>query len=323
MELTKWVDQNKQAMVETLQQAVRIKSVREDAKPGKPFGDGPAKCLDFMLKKAADMGFTTENVDNYMGWCEYGEGPQMVAVLGHLDVVPEGDGWDRDPYSGDCDGTNVYGRGTMDDKGPTTAALYALKALKDSGVPLKRRIRILFGTNEETGSADMKHYLEKGGEIPVCGFTPDGEYPVINGEKGIINVTFSKKYTQSGPVVLKSLKGGSAFNVVPALAEAIVACAPAEATRLLEEVVKPEPKVQWEVVPEGLKVVAQGGTGPCGPSGTGRKRCRPAVQGPDPAALQRGSERDAGFPGRQDRSGGPRGIPGHLPGGCRFRETFL
>lgn len=258
MELTKWVDQNKKAMVETLQQAVRIKSVREDAKPGKPFGNGPAKCLDFMLEKAAAMGFRTENVDHYMGWCEYGEGPEMVAVLGHLDVVPEGDGWDRDPYSGDCDGTNVYGRGTMDDKGPTTATLYALKALKDSGVPLKRRIRILFGTNEETGSADMKHYLEKGGEIPVCGFTPDGEYPVINGEKGIINVTFSKKYTQDGPVILKSLKAGSAFNVVPALAEAMVACTPAEATRLLEEVVKPESKVQWEVVPEGLKVVAQG-----------------------------------------------------------------
>ena len=93
MELTKWVDQNKKAMVETLQQAVRIKSVREDAKPGKPFGDGPAKCLDFMLEKAAAMGFRTETVDHYMGWCEYGEGPEMVAVLGHLDVVPEGDGW--------------------------------------------------------------------------------------------------------------------------------------------------------------------------------------------------------------------------------------
>jgi len=171
MELAKLVEQNREAMVKTLQEAVRIKSVQEGALPGKPFGPGPARCLAYMLEEAEKMGFRTQNVDNYMGWCEYGEGPEMVAVLGHLDVVPEGDGWTRDPYGGEADGENVYGRGTMDDKGPTVAALYALKALKDSGVPLKRRIRILFGTNEETGSKDMQYYLDKGGEIPVCGFS--------------------------------------------------------------------------------------------------------------------------------------------------------
>lgn len=258
MDLSKLVDSNREAMVKTLQEAVRIKSVQEPAVPGKPFGEGPARCLAYMLEEAEKMGFRTQNVDNYMGWCEYGEGPEMVAVLGHLDVVPEGDGWTRDPYSGEADGENVYGRGTMDDKGPTTAALYALKALKDSGVPLKRRIRILFGTNEETGSQDMKHYLEKGGEIPVCGFTPDGEYPVINGEKGIINVTFEREYTQEGGLVLKEIKGGSAFNVVPALASATLLCAPAEATRILEQYGEKDPKVRWEVIPEGLKVTAEG-----------------------------------------------------------------
>ena len=137
MDLSKLVDSNREAMVKTLQEAVRIKSVQEPAVPGKPFGEGPARCLAYMLEEAEKMGFRTQNVDNYMGWCEYGEGPEMVAVLGHLDVVPEGDGWTRDPYSGEADGENVYGRGTMDDKGPTTAALYALKALKDSGVPLE------------------------------------------------------------------------------------------------------------------------------------------------------------------------------------------
>ena len=82
----------------------------------------------------------------------------------------------------------------MDDKGPTMAALYAMAALRDSGLPLKRRIRILFGTNEETGSNDMKYYKSHGGELPVMGFTPDGEYPVINGEKGIINVNYEEDY---------------------------------------------------------------------------------------------------------------------------------
>lgn len=258
MELAKLVEQNREAMVKTLQEAVRIKSVQEGALPGKPFGPGPAQCLAYMLEEAEKMGFRTQNVDNYMGWCEYGEGPEMVAVLGHLDVVPEGDGWTRDPYGGEADGENVYGRGTMDDKGPTVAALYALKALKDSGVPLKRRIRILFGTNEETGSKDMQYYLDQGGEIPVCGFTPDGEYPVINGEKGIINVTFEREYAQSGPLILKEIKGGSAFNVVPALASALLQCEPAEAARILERYGEKDPKVQWEVIPEGLKVTAQG-----------------------------------------------------------------
>ena len=115
MDLAKLVDSNREAMVKTLQEAVRIKSVQEPAVPGKPFGEGPARCLAYMLEEAEKMGFRTQNVDNYMGWCEYGEGPEMVAVLGHLDVVPEGDGWTREPYSGEADGENVYGRGTMDD----------------------------------------------------------------------------------------------------------------------------------------------------------------------------------------------------------------
>ena len=87
-----------------------------------------------------------------MGWCEFGEGDEMIAVLGHLDVVPEGEGWTFDPFGGEIRDGKIFGRGLMDDKGPTMAALYAMAALRDSGLPLKRRIRILFGTNEETGS---------------------------------------------------------------------------------------------------------------------------------------------------------------------------
>lgn len=258
MDLAKLIDENRDNMVKTLQGAVRINSVQGKAEPGFPFGKGPAACLDYMLKEADKMGFRTQNVDNYMGWCEYGEGPAMVAVLGHLDVVPAGDGWTKDPFSGDADGKNVYGRGTMDDKGPTTSALYALKAIKDSGIPLKKRIRILFGTNEETGSQDMQHYLDTGGEIPVCGFTPDGEYPVINGEKGIINVVYGKNYTQSGPLQLVKISGGSAFNVVPALAAAELACDKKTADAIVKEFGGSDPKVTVELAAPGLKVTAEG-----------------------------------------------------------------
>jgi succinyl-diaminopimelate desuccinylase len=177
-----------------------------------------------MLDTGKSLGFTVRNLDNQAGWCEYGAGTEMVAVLGHLDVVPAGEGWNGDPFSGDIRDGKVFGRGSMDDKGPTVAAFYALRALKESGLPLRRRIRILMGTNEETGSADMKYYLAHGGEKPVMGFTPDGEYPVINGEKGIVNVTFSRHLHQLGPMRLKKISGGSAPNVVPASAAAELEC---------------------------------------------------------------------------------------------------
>lgn len=211
-------------LIRDLQGCIRIPSVYQADDSGYPYGKTVHQCLDFMLKCAADMGFKTYNMDNQVGWAEYGEGAEMVAVLGHLDVVPEGDGWTVDPYGGEVKDGRIFGRGTMDDKGPTVAALYALKAIKDSGVKLNRRIRIIFGLNEETGSADMKYYAAHGGEVPVMGFTPDGEYPVINGEKGLINETYTCKFTQSGPLYLKSMVGGTAHNIVPHFARADFRC---------------------------------------------------------------------------------------------------
>ena len=211
-------------LIRDLQGCIRIPSVYQADDSGYPYGKPVHECLEFMLKCAADMGFRTHNMDNQVGWAEYGEGDEMVAVLGHLDVVPEGDGWTVDPYGGEVKDGRIFGRGTMDDEGPTVAALYALKAIKDSGVKLNRRIRIIFGLNEETGSADMKYYASHGGEVPVMGFTPDGEYPVINGEKGLINETYTCNFTQTGPLYLKSMVGGTAHNIVPHFARADFRC---------------------------------------------------------------------------------------------------
>ena len=142
-----------------LQENLRIPSVEEAPAEGAPYGIACRESLDHVLKTAAELGFRTENVDGHMGWCEYGEGEEMIAVLGHLDVVPAGDGWSFDPWGGEIKGDRIFGRGTMDDKGPSIAAMYALAALRDSGLPLKRRIRILFGCIEETGARDVKYYL--------------------------------------------------------------------------------------------------------------------------------------------------------------------
>ena len=234
MELHNHVAAVQDKLIACLQENLRIPSVEGEAAPGAPYGTEVRRSLDHVLKTAEDLGFRTENVDGHLGWCEYGEGEEMIAVLGHLDVVPAGDGWTVDPYGGEISDGRIWGRGTTDDKGPTIASLFALAALRDSGLPLRRRIRLLFGCNEETGSADVKYYLAKGGEVPVMGFTPDGEYPVINGEKGIINVTFGADYTQDSTMKLLSIEGGTAPNVVPAYACAKIACSPLSASRLSE-----------------------------------------------------------------------------------------
>ncbi len=145
-------------LIRDLQGCIRIPSLYQADDSGYPYGKPVQECLEYTLKLAESLGFRVHNMDNQLGWAEFGEGEEMVAVLGHLDVVPEGDGWTVDPYGGEVKDGRIYGRGTMDDKGPTITALYALKAIKDSGVKINRRIRVIFGLNEETGSADMKYY---------------------------------------------------------------------------------------------------------------------------------------------------------------------
>ena len=255
MDLNERVLAMKPQLLACLQENLRIPSVQGDAEDGAPYGVEVRRSLEHVLSAAEKLGFRTMNVDGHLGWCEYGEGEEMVAVLGHLDVVPAGDGWSFDPWGGEIRDDRIWGRGTMDDKGPSIAALFALTALRDSGLPIQRRIRLLFGCNEETGSADVKYYLAQGGEAPVMGFTPDGEYPVINGEKGIINVTFSKTYQQTGDLKLLSIHGGTAPNVVPAVACAKLACPKELAERIAR---LSAPKIRYTATDYGLFVEAAG-----------------------------------------------------------------
>lgn len=212
----------KDEIIKSVQNSVRIKSVEEEAKNGMPFGEGVHNALLHCLELSDSLGFKTVNVDNMIGYAEYGTGDEMIAVLGHLDVVPEGEGWTYPPYAAEIHDGKIFGRGTTDDKGPLIGALYALRAIKDLNIPLKRRVRVFFGLNEETGSQCVKHYVEKGEEMPVCGFTPDAEYPIINGEKGIVTCKYKRKLDQEGNIILKSIRGGIAANVVPDYAEALI-----------------------------------------------------------------------------------------------------
>lgn len=212
----------KEEIIKGVQEALRIKSVAGEPKEGMPFGEGVHRALEHCLSLSESLGFKTVNVDNMVGYAEYGQGDEMIAVLGHLDVVPEGEGWTYPPYAAEIHHGKIYARGAIDDKGPTIGALYALKALKELSLPLKRRVRIIFGLNEETGSRCVKHYVQKGEELPVCGFTPDAEYPIINGEKGNVSGKYKRKLTQQGDILLISISGGIAVNVVPDYAEAVI-----------------------------------------------------------------------------------------------------
>lgn len=204
-------------IIKSMQEILKFKSLEAPADGDMPFGKDVHDCLIYTLNLAKSLGFKTKNVDNYAGHAEIGQGDEIVGVLVHLDVVPEGSGWDYDPYGGQIVENRIYGRGTLDDKGPAIATLYAMKAILDSGVQLNKRVRIIFGTNEETGWQGIKYYLEHE-DTPNLAFTPDADFPACHGEKGI--TVFKLKMTldevlDDGGIEILSIKGGNAANMVP------------------------------------------------------------------------------------------------------------
>lgn len=237
MDLNKLIDSMGDELISSTQKLLRIKSVEDTGREGMPFGEGVAKSLACALDICKELGFKTVNLDGYVGYAEYGEGEDYVAVLGHLDVVPEGDGWNYPPYGAEIHNGRLYSRGAMDDKGPIMAALYGLKAIKDAKLPLSKRVRIIFGTNEETGSQEMHYYLQRE-KPPVAGFTPDAEYPIIYAEKGltVFNAVKDLNVKSNGDIVIKYIKGGQRANMVPDYCEAgVIAKNPSEIIKVAEE----------------------------------------------------------------------------------------
>ena len=164
----------------------------------------------------ASKGFKTTNLDNYAGFGEVGNGDTLIGILGHLDIVPCGEGWNTNPLQlTEKDGI-LYGRGTSDDKGPVVAAMYAIKILLDQNIELNKRIRLIVGSNEENGSACLDYYVSKEGHIDY-GFTPDGSFPGIHGEKGHIGAILKGRTSK-----ILDIKGGVAKNVVCTKVDAVI-----------------------------------------------------------------------------------------------------
>ncbi len=228
MDYQKIIDENKVLQIEMLQDLVSIRSVVSDpvtAADGEiyPFGKGVQDAFVCFLNKAKAMGFETKDIDHYGGHIEFGQGKELVGILGHLDVVPEGSGWSFAPDSGAVSDGYIYGRGTLDNKGPMVAVLFAMKALKDAGYEPAKKVRLILGLDEETKWEGMDYYFAHA-QMPDYGFTPDADFPAIHGEKGMMSFEIAKKLpkqTNTG-LSLRSLSGGTAGNMVAEKARAVV-----------------------------------------------------------------------------------------------------
>ncbi len=217
------VDHQENLLIEAVSRLVQIESTLSPAQPGKPFGIGPAAALEELLSIAQEWGLTGENLEGYVGAVDLNQEETSLHILGHLDVVDAGEGWTvTQAFQPKVIDGMFYGRGTSDDKGPVIAALLAMKVVKELGLPLKRNVRLLAGTDEETGFRDIKWYYANHPYAPHT-LSPDADFPIINIEKGHYQPTFQTNWPQETALPrVSSFTGGTRLNMVPPTAQALL-----------------------------------------------------------------------------------------------------
>lgn len=230
------IREDRESLIEDIKKLVSIDSVEAAPEEGMPFGKGAADALQCFLDMAESLGANTENFDNYAGHADFGDGEETLGILGHMDVVPCGDGWLCDSFKPEVIDGKLYGRGVLDNKGPMAVCLHAVKILKEMGLPMKKKIRFIVGANEETDWKCVDYYFnQKKIAPPELSFTPDAEFPLNHAEKGVFQYQLITDLKED--VVLA---GGNAFNSVAESAYV-----------LLDESLAPqiqEKMAQWEEV---------------------------------------------------------------------------
>lgn len=214
-EISDYFDKHIDDVLGSMNEIMSIDSSFSEPHPGMPFGEGSAKALEWGSQFGKSLGMTVKNFGNYAVSMDFGQEEPVLGILSHLDVVPAGEGWSFPPFACTVKDGIAYGRGAIDDKGPGVAVLYAVKCIKELGIPIKKNFRIIFGGNEEGGCQDIEYYQTKE-PFPPMVFTPDGSFPVLNCEKGMLHLTFSGK----GSLDCKEIKftcidGGTVINAVP------------------------------------------------------------------------------------------------------------
>ena len=260
-EIEAYVDSHRQEMLDDICALCRINSEKMPYSAGKPFGEGAFAALNEALEMAEKYGFAIRNYDNYVGTIDMNDKEAQLDILAHLDVVPAGEGWTvTEPFSPIEKDGKLYGRGTADDKGPAMAALYAMRAVKELGIPLKKNVRLILGTDEECGSSDIAHYYKTEKEAPMT-FSPDGAFPVVNIEKGRLPGHFTANWEASEALPrLVRLNAGVKTNVVPGKAFAVIAGLSTEELEKAAKEITEQTGVTFvfETVEEGVSVTAVG-----------------------------------------------------------------
>lgn len=213
---------NQDELIKNLQELIRIPSVHSESNnPNEPFGKNTVKALNYILNLGKNLGFRTKNIDGYCGYIEFGSGDDLIGIVGHLDVVPEGENWTYPPFEAQIVNDKIYGRGSIDDKGPVIASLYAMKAVMDyaqeNSISTNKRVRLILGLNEERDWKCIDYYKEHE-EIPSIGFSPDADFPCIYAEKGLISPFLIMDYSNflDKDIVLKNIDcNNNPLNVVP------------------------------------------------------------------------------------------------------------
>ena len=236
------VDSYKDDIIATLRKWIAVPSVGAPrSADNAPFGPNVRKMLETALEDASAMGFETHEFDGYAMDVSMGSGEKTMGMLCHLDVVPVGDGWTHDPWGGEIENGKLYGRGTADDKGAAVLALYALKAVRESGIKLKDGVRLILGCDEESGMSDMAHYASVK-KMPDYGFSPDADFPVINIEKGGMSIKLMavSEGEENAKYPIYEMYAGERQNVVPGKAMAVIGVKDEDAFKVEFEAVKKE-----------------------------------------------------------------------------------
>ncbi|MGN0297617.1 MAG: Sapep family Mn(2+)-dependent dipeptidase [Lachnospiraceae bacterium] len=255
-QIHEYVQSHREEFLQDIMTLVRINSERMEEEPDMPYGSGPAKALKTAKEMIEKYGFSCRNYGNRVVTADFSDAPKQLDVLAHLDVVPAGDGWSvTEPFTPVIVGGRLYGRGSVDDKGPAMCALYAMRAIKELKLPMSKSVRLVLGSDEECGSSDLKYYYSQESEAPMS-FSPDAEFPLINIEKGPFHPVFEAHWEVSDALPrVTSLQAGIKLNVVPAKAKAVVKGLSLETAKKVAAKVSEQTRAKYQLTQQGDEIL--------------------------------------------------------------------
>lgn len=227
-----WLKAHESELVEDTRAILRFPSIEAEAEPNAPYGKACRDALDFALNRAKCWGMSTTDLEGHIGFAEFGDGDRLIMSLGHLDVVPVGPGWKYEPFAAELVDGYIYARGSTDDKGPTMAAFYAMRAIQEVCPDIPARMRIAFGCDEESGFKCVERYMQSE-EAPTFGVAPDSGWPLYHAEKGIANFIVAVP-CPAGEITVVSITGGSRPNIVIDSAKAEIKVAATATSRVAD-----------------------------------------------------------------------------------------